>query len=121
MDKTKEFLDICHFKLGGKLFLPSCWQWFWNSTIERWRKEGMPSDVHVEEYFGFDRMEYLPVSLGLVPTFETKIIEEEVKRKVGFLIEDGGYFPSVDHSVPPDVPFENFMYYMEVLRKNWGG
>jgi len=29
------------------------------------------------------------------------------------LIEEGGFIPTVDHTVPPDVPFENFMYYMK--------
>jgi uroporphyrinogen decarboxylase len=29
------------------------------------------------------------------------------------LIEDGGFIPTVDHLVPPDVSLENFEYYME--------
>lgn len=29
------------------------------------------------------------------------------------LIEEGGFIPTVDHLVPPDVPLENFLYYME--------
>ena len=29
------------------------------------------------------------------------------------LIEEGGFIPAVDHTVPPDVPLENFMYYMQ--------
>ncbi|MGI6380107.1 MAG: uroporphyrinogen decarboxylase family protein [Anaerolineae bacterium] len=29
------------------------------------------------------------------------------------LIEEGGYIPTIDHTVPPDVSFENFMYYIE--------
>ncbi len=29
------------------------------------------------------------------------------------LVEEGGYIPAVDHTVPPDVPLENFLYYME--------
>jgi len=35
-------------------------------------------------------------------------IREEVMSKVPFLLEQGGYFPSVDHLVPPDVTFENY-------------
>ncbi|GBC94894.1 hypothetical protein HRbin16_00679 [bacterium HR16] len=30
------------------------------------------------------------------------------------LIEEGGFIPTVDHTVPPDVPWENFCYYMEM-------
>ncbi|NOZ62356.1 MAG: hypothetical protein GXO74_11825 [Calditrichaeota bacterium] len=29
------------------------------------------------------------------------------------LIEEGGYIPSVDHLVPPDVSWDNFQYYLE--------
>ena len=28
-----------------------------------------------------------------------------------------GYFPSVDHSVPPDVTFENYCYYISLMRE----
>ena len=29
------------------------------------------------------------------------------------LIEEGGYIPTVDHTVPPDISWDNFRYYME--------
>jgi len=45
------------------------------------------------------------------------IIREEVMSKVPYLLETGGYFPSVDHFVPPDVPFENFLYLINTLRE----
>ena len=44
-------------------------------------------------------------------------IREEVMSKVPFLLETGGYFPSVDHTVPPDVTFENFCYYINLMRE----
>jgi hypothetical protein len=44
-------------------------------------------------------------------------IKKEVMSKVPFLLEKGGYFPSVDHMVPPDVPLENFCYYINLLRE----
>ena len=37
--------------------------------------------------------------------------------KVPFLLEQGGYFPSVDHLVPPNVPFENYIYFINTLRE----
>jgi uroporphyrinogen-III decarboxylase len=30
------------------------------------------------------------------------------------LIEEGGYIPTVDHLIPPDVSWDNFQYYMEM-------
>ena len=44
-------------------------------------------------------------------------IREEVMSKVPFLLEQGGYFPSVDHLVPTDVSFENYCYYINTMRE----
>lgn len=41
-------------------------------------------------------------------------IDAELQR-VRPLIEDGGYVPGLDHNIPPDVPFENYLYYMKHL------
>jgi uroporphyrinogen decarboxylase len=49
-----------------------------------------------------------------------KAIREEVMSKVPFLLEQGGYFPSVDHLVPPDVTFENYCSYINTLREAAG-
>jgi len=29
------------------------------------------------------------------------------------LIEEGGYIPTVDHTVPPDISWDNFRYYVD--------
>ncbi len=44
-------------------------------------------------------------------------IEREVMSKVPQLAEQGGYSPFVDHAVPPDVPFESFKYYMDLVNE----
>jgi len=44
-------------------------------------------------------------------------IRDEVMSKVPFLLESGGYFPSVDHLVPPDVSFEAYVYLIDTLRE----
>ena len=46
-----------------------------------------------------------------------KEIEAEVMRKVPQLLARGGYIPGVDHGTPNDVPFENFCYLVDLLRK----
>ena len=33
-------------------------------------------------------------------------------RRLAPLVEEGGFIPTVDHTVPPDVSWENFQYYM---------
>jgi len=40
-------------------------------------------------------------------------IEEELERRLPFLLSRGGYIPTVDHHVPPDVSWLNFAYYRE--------
>lgn len=43
-------------------------------------------------------------------------IEREVLSKVPWLCLQGGYFPQVDHLVPPDVSLANYSYYSSLLR-----
>ena len=44
-------------------------------------------------------------------------IREEVMSKVPFLLETGGYFPAVDHMIPPGITFENYCYYINLMRE----
>ena len=37
------------------------------------------------------------------------------------LVEEGGFIPTVDHTVPPDVSWDNFQYYMDAKRRLLGG
>lgn len=46
-----------------------------------------------------------------------KAIDEEVLSKLPGLLEDGGYIPTVDHTVPPDVSYADFLYYMELKQR----
>ena len=62
--------------------------------------------------------------LGLIGGIDkTKIasgrdaIDEELDRKIPFMLERGGYIPTVDHEVPPDVSWENYRYYRTRLNR----
>ena len=46
----------------------------WGTTLERWRREGMPEDANYVDYFGLDLR--VGVSGDISPRFESKIIEE---------------------------------------------
>lgn len=39
----------------------------------------------------------------------------EVQRIVPQLYAEGGFIPTVDHSVPPDVPYDNYLYFRQLL------
>ena len=43
-------------------------------------------------------------------------IDAEV-AKCRELLKHGGFFPSVDHHIPPDIPYENMVYFLNELRK----
>lgn len=43
-------------------------------------------------------------------------IDREVLSKVPWLCLQGGYFPQVDHLVPPDVSLENYRHYSALVR-----
>ncbi len=49
-----------------------------------------------------------------------KEIEAELYAKIPPMLETGGYFPHLDHTFPPDIPYENFLYYMELKKKLMG-
>ncbi|NIM07297.1 MAG: hypothetical protein GTO55_11475 [Armatimonadetes bacterium] len=48
-----------------------------------------------------------------------KAIDEELMR-IKPLVEDGGYIPHVDHLVPADVTYENYLYYIKRKREVFG-
>jgi len=47
-------------------------------------------------------------------------IRKEVMHKVPPLIERRGYFPGVDHAVPPDVSLDNYRYFVYLLKRICG-
>jgi hypothetical protein len=38
-------------------------------------------------------------------------IDRELEAKIPFMLQQGGFIPHVDHHVPPDVSWQNFVYY----------
>ena len=48
---------------------------------------------------------------------DKEAIRREVHRKIQPMLDlGGGYVPTVDHTIPPDVPLGNFLYYLELKR-----
>lgn len=60
---------------------------------------------HLRIWYGIDKR-----ALARGP----KAIIAEIER-VKPLIHDGGYVPGTDHSIPPDVSFDNYRFFMERL------
>jgi len=46
-------------------------------------------------------------------------IDEELEYKLS-IAGEGGYFPQIDHSIPPDASYENFLYYRKRMKEILG-
>jgi hypothetical protein len=63
--------------------------------------------------------------IGVAPSAPTTggaaraAIEREVER-LAPLVAEGGYIGFCDHNVPPDVPLDNYLFYLEAVRRVWG-
>ena len=44
-------------------------------------------------------------------------IEAELTARIPPMLETGGFIPHLDHAFPPDISYDNFLYYMEVKRR----
>ncbi len=51
----------------------------WNSTVERWQKEGLPADVSYVDYFGLDHVAGIGVDNS--PQYPQRVIEENETYK----------------------------------------
>lgn len=64
----------------------------WDQTRARWENEGLPLYTvnwdwfTGDEYFGLDPREFIPVSWGMMPPFESKVLERTDRYEV---IQDG--------------------------------
>ncbi len=84
MTPKERWINTFHFKKVDRIFnMEFGW---WSDTLKRWHNEGLPSDIDTIEkgdiFFGFDRLVYVPVDLGLIPPFEEKIIEEADQYRI---------------------------------------
>lgn len=80
MNSLKRFKETVYFGKPDRVFM---WpQWFFQDTLKRWRKEGMPADVHFNAYFGFDHLEIAPIEFGLIPVPEGRVVEEDKETAV---------------------------------------
>jgi len=86
LNARERFLETLRFGKPDRPFLMP--QWFFPETIERWQSEGLPADVDVDEFFGFDRYETIPVCIGLFPPFKVEVIEETSNKRI--LIDSDG-------------------------------
>ncbi|HID94978.1 MAG TPA: hypothetical protein EYP53_02830 [Candidatus Latescibacteria bacterium] len=86
MNARGNFHRLCRFEKGAR---PPRWETlgFWDETVRRWRREGLPEDKTPEEYFEMDRRDFLPMNSGFtrppfLPPFEKETIKEDERTVV---------------------------------------
>ena len=87
MNDRERFLATMNYQERDRC--PWWEMWYWKETIERWQEEGLPADVHLEEYFGVDRRDDVGVSLGLIPPFKRETLEETDEYEIFRRPQDG--------------------------------
>ncbi len=95
-----------------------------------WLEAGINSTCPVEVMAGNDILK-LREELGHKISFlggidKTKIakggkhLEREFESKVPQLVEDGGFIPSCDHGMPPDISYPNYCHFIRLMKKHLG-
>ncbi len=84
MTPRERWMSNFHFKPVDRIFnMEFGW---WTDTLDKWHNEGLPLEIDTIEkgdvFFGFDRMTYVPIKLGLDPVFEERIIEETNQYRI---------------------------------------
>jgi len=123
MSPRERFLKVAHFELTNVLCMPQGYQWFWDSALSRWKKEGLPGDIHLRQHFGFDRMDFVPVNLGPLPCFEKEVVEEVDEYRI--VIDENGvkrreFIPksSAEEAAPRSM--SQWLEFPVKDRKSWG-
>ncbi len=86
VNSRERFLNCMHFRPVDRV--PYWWFGAWASTIMRWHNEGLPRDVYLGRYFGFDRHETLPVKFGMLPAFDKVLLAEDNRSRT--IIDERG-------------------------------
>ncbi|MBT4816782.1 MAG: hypothetical protein HON70_13840, partial [Lentisphaerae bacterium] len=70
------------------------------------------SPQELRETFGTDLRLWGGVDKRVLP-HGPQAIKEHLREFIP-LIEQGGFIPTIDHTVPPDVSWDNFRHYMDL-------
>jgi len=95
--------------------------------VPLWLEAGIKGTYPLEVMAGCDvvdlRKKY-PRQLRMVGNIDKmaliegkEAINAELERKLPFLLKAGGFLPTVDHGIPPEIPFAHYRHYMTRLKE----
>ena len=71
---------------------------YWDDTLRLWHSQGLPEEINdnsaADRYFGFAPRATVPLNLGLIPPFESRVLEETDKYRI---LIDGSGVKSIVH------------------------
>ena len=50
-----------------------------------------------------------------------RAIQKEIARTITPILDQGGFIPTIDHAIPPDISLADFEYYLDLKRKLLAG
>ncbi|MBL8027615.1 MAG: hypothetical protein JNL74_14435, partial [Fibrobacteres bacterium] len=85
MSPRERFMNIMDFKKVDRII--DCEFGYWNETLRRWHKEGLPEYVKNNDiadiYFGFDVWrKHVPAQSGIFPMFEHELISDDGRHQI---------------------------------------
>ncbi len=119
MDSRQRFLRT----FSGEKVPPPEWQCFGfqRSTIERWRLEGLPDDMPVEDYFSVAPRMIMPVNSGFYgipyhPPFQEEVLLEDDESRIW---RDGWGYIKRRWKGRPEPSMTHYLGYPVKCRKDW--
>lgn len=120
MTSLKErFRKVFHWQEVEKI--PDVEFGYWDETISFWHNQGLPeflkTNVDIEKYLyleGLESIPTLPVSTGIFPSFERKIIEKKNDREI--IIDEEGNLCEISESFS-SIP--KYIKYGLETKKDW--
>ncbi|MBN1349658.1 hypothetical protein JXJ21_09630 [candidate division KSB1 bacterium] len=88
----------------------------YEETLKRWKTEGLPEDSDWVYYGGYDRLEKVPVHVGLCPAFEHETLEEDDDYVI-YHDGDGVIKKQFKDVPPPAMP--QYLEYPLKSREQW--
>jgi len=97
-----------------------------HDIVANWLEEGVNIMFPLEVAAGVDpfawRREFgmamrIRGGIGKSPLVEGGAAIDRELERIKPLLDQGGFIPHLDHLVPPDIPFRNYMMYLEKKRK----
>jgi uroporphyrinogen decarboxylase len=76
---------------------------------------GGKGPVELRKEYGHDLLLYGGMDKRVLAQ-DKEAVEKEVLGKLPYMVEKGGYIPTIDHAIPHDASFENYVYYRQLIR-----